>query len=263
MRELIFNADDFGYTRDINDGIVQAHREGVLTSTTLMANGREFGHAVTLAHATPSLDIGVHLVLVGGVSVVTGKLLPKSPAYLPGALLTGSVKLESELRAQIEKVIAAGLRPTHLDTHKHTHLLPQVFRAVVRLAAEFEIPYVRLPLDPTVRIAGLAPTNATSIYKSLARRCSVSFTDNFLGFHLTGRLTEVALLQALAKLPAGVTEFMCHPGLLTEELAAAPTRLKESRQRELEALVSPRVREFIRESAIQLRPFLSQRGMSN
>ncbi|HEX4167417.1 MAG TPA: ChbG/HpnK family deacetylase [Bryobacteraceae bacterium] len=241
MRELIINADDFGFTRDVNDGIVRAHREGVLTSTTLMANGAAFDHAVALAHATPRLDVGVHLVLVQGTSLLTGKPLPNSPAKLPLALL--SLDLEAEMRAQIQKVIAAGIHPTHLDTHKHTHLIPQVFRTAARLAGEFGIPYLRLPLV------------AAPFFKRLARPYPVSFTQHLIGFRLTGSLTEQTFGQALANLPDGLSEFMCHPGLLTAELAAAPTRLKESRVRELEALISPRIHTLLNDSGVRLRGF--------
>ncbi len=255
MKSLIINADDFGFTRDVNAGIVLAHREGVLTSATLMANGGAFEHAVELAQDNPRLGVGTHLVLVKGRSLLTGELLPASPRHLLTALATRSLDVYAELRLQIEKMARAGLTPTHLDTHKHTHLVPAVFRAVVRLAREFHIPYVRLPLDRTVRFLGLRPTLAGKFYRSMAREQGVKVTDHFLGFHLTGSLTEESFALALSQLQDGLTEFMCHPGLLGEELAAAPTRLKESRARELEALVSPRIRNILNDGEVHLREF--------
>ena len=150
---------------------------------------------------------------------------------------------------------SVGLHPTHLDTHKHTHLAPPVFRAVVLLAQEYKIPYVRLPLDQTVRIAGVSPTWAERFYRRIAERHHVSLTDFFLGFRLTGSLTEETFAAALRRLPEGLTEFMCHPGKLGPELAQAETRLKESRVRELEALTSPRIRRLLDDSGIHLRPF--------
>ncbi len=259
MKRLIINADDFGFTGDVNAGIVQAHREGVLTSTTLMANGCAFDDAVRLAGETPSLDVGCHLVLVQGTSLLTGKPLPKGPRQLLFAMARGGLDVYAELRLQIEKILAAGITPTHLDTHKHTHLAPRVFRTLTRLAQEFKIPYVRLPLDRTVRIAGFSPGLAEGFYRRIAQQYGVFLTDNFLGFRLTGSLTEKTLAAAIVALPEGLTEFMCHPGLLGPELSKAETRLKQSRVRELEALTSPWVRRLVAESGVRLSPFCNSK----
>ena len=239
MKRLIINADDFGFTRDVNAGIIQAHREGVLTSATLMANGGAFEDAVRLAHETPTLDVGCHLVLVDGRSVLDGSPFPETPVRL----LFQKLDAYPELRAQIQKIVAAGIRPTHLDSHKHTHLLPGVFRAVVRLAKEFAIPYIRRPL-PSI-----------DLYRRVAQASGVRMTDHLLGFRLTGTLTEDTFAAAIEGLPDGETEFFCHPGLLGPELAQARTRLKESRVRELEALTSPRIRALINAKGICLSPF--------
>ena len=244
MKSLIINADDFGFTRDVNAGIVEAHRSGVLTSATLMANGDAFADAVQLASECKTLDVGVHLVFVQGASLLTGKPLPATPRQLLPALIRGELDVYAEGRAQIQKIMESGIRPTHVDTHKHTHLLPWIFRAASKLAQEFGIAYVRLP-----------PKLPRGLYRRLARRYDVSLTDHFLGFELTGSLTENTLLRVLRKLPEGSSELMCHPGRLGPELAAAETRLKESRVRELEALTSPGVRRFIDEAGVRLRPF--------
>lgn len=242
MRRLVVNADDFGFTPDVNAGIVEAHRNGVLTSTTLMANGEAFDDAVRLAKETPTLDIGAHLVLVQGRSLLDGRPLPETPGQLLAVLARRRLDVYAELKAQIEKIRAAGLRLSHLDSHKHTHLVPAVFRTVVKLACEFGIPWVRLPLD-------------NRYYRRLTRGRNVRMTDHFLGFKLTGSLTEETFAQALNKLEDGITEFMCHPGYLGPELKQARTRLKESRLRELEALTSPRIRDLISAKGIQLTPF--------
>jgi len=255
LKQLIINADDFGFTTDVNAGIVKAHREGVLTSATLMATADAFEDAVHQALATPMLDIGCHLVLVQGRSLRTGMPLPSGPRQLLIALAQRRLDVRTELRLQIEKLLAAGIRPTHLDTHKHTHLVPHVFRIVVQLAQEFAIPYVRLPLDRTVKIAGFPPTLAEPFYRRTALRHHVSVSDHFLGFRLTGSLTEETLAAALAALPDGLTEFMCHPGILGPELARSQTRLKKSRVLELQALTSPRIRRLIAESGVRLSAF--------
>ncbi len=255
MKQLIINADDFGFTRDVNAVIVHAHRQGVLTSTTLMANGEAFDDAVQLASETPSLDVGCHLVLVQGSSLVTGKPFPEKPAQLLFALIRKQIDPYRELRAQLEKILGAGIRPTHLDSHKHTHILPTVFRAVVRLAGEFSIPFVRLPLDHTVPFARLPFAVASRYYRGLARRANVRMTDHFVGFRLTGSLNEENFAAALSALPDGTTEFMCHPGYLSAELQGAATRLKESRVRELKALTSPGIRDLMASKGVRLATF--------
>ena len=251
---LTINADDFGFTRDVNAGIIEAHRDGVLTSTTLMANGNAFEDAVKLAVETPSLDVGCHLVLVQGKSVSTRQALPEKLSQVVRMVATGRLDAYAEFAAQIEKILNAGIKPSHLDTHKHTHLLPKVFRAVVRLAREYSIPYVRLPVDTTLPMA----RTIRRYYDRMLDR-NVMTTDHFIGFRLTGSFTAETFADALMSLPEGRTEFMCHPGRLGNELAAARTRLKESRVKELEALTSPRIREIIAERQIQLTPFAREK----
>lgn len=252
MRQLVINADDFGFTRDVNAGIVQAHREGVLTSTTLMANGDAFEDAVRLARETPTLDIGCHLVLVQGTSLLTGRPLPETPRGVIAALVRRHLDVYAELRAQIERILSAGISPTHLDSHKHTHIVPTVFQAVIRLAQEFQIPFVRLPLDRTAPFANLPCGVADPLYRRMGERRGVRMTDHFLGFRLTGSLNEQSFASALRTIKEGSTEFMCHPGHLETELRNAATRLKESRVRELEALTSPRIRRTMIEAGIRL-----------
>ncbi len=230
MKYLITNADDFGFTRDVNEGIVHAHRQGILTATTLMATGVAFDHAVALARQTPELDIGVHLVLVGSEGY------PPTVARLLSSL--GRIDIYQELVRQVRRVVDAGIHPTHLDTHKHTHLLPPILRAVARIAEEFKIPWVRRPL------AGL--------FHGTLTRHGCRTTDHFSGFALTGRYDAAQLANLIRRLPEGVTEFMCHPGFCTDELRGAQTRLKESRRLELDALTSPEVRAALEESGVVL-----------
>lgn len=250
---LIVNADDFGFTRDVNEGIVEAHCNGILTAATLMANGDAFDHAVDLARHNPSLDIGCHLVIVQGQSVLDpGRTLPASLQGVATSLLLGQLPVYEEFAAQVRKIKTAGIHPTHLDTHKHTHLLPTVLKAVARIARDFSIPWVRRPFD-------FKPgTSATAKLMNLRKPAMISAlrelktTDHFAGFQLTGILNEVNLIATLEQLPAGLTEFMCHPGYLGPELQYAATRLKASRQIELQALTSPAVRRVILDRRISL-----------
>jgi predicted glycoside hydrolase/deacetylase ChbG (UPF0249 family) len=110
-KQLVVNADDFGFTPDVNQGIVEAHRRGILTAATVMANGAAFDEAARLARGTPGLDIGCHLVLVGAPG------FPLTIPQLVGAVALGRIRIYGELVKQVRRIVDAGLSPTHLDTH--------------------------------------------------------------------------------------------------------------------------------------------------
>jgi len=255
VRRLVVNADDFGFTRDVNRGIVEAHTNGILTATTLMACGEQFDDAVRLAREHPSLDIGVHLVLVGQ------EPYPMTVAQLARAVALRRIAIYDELSSQVRKVLDAGLKPTHLDTHKHTHLLPPVLEVVARLSEEFKIPWVRRPFDfpwnPRgvtwkKRAVGRAFGLVRGKFASSLRRHGCRSTDHFAGFQITGKFDASDVAALIRALPEGSTEFMCHPGFCTDELRAARTRLKESREAELRALTDPEVRKALTESGVEL-----------
>jgi len=275
MRRLVVNADDFGFTRDVNEGIVEAHRKGILTATTLMANGMAFGHAVELARDNPDLDVGCHLVLVGGQSLLRpGEDLPGSVTKMMAAITAKILQPYAELRAQVMRILDTGLEPVHMDTHKHTHLFPPVLDAVARLSREFEIPWVRQPFDLPMP-GGEASRNMVpwmikrssrglqfvrKRFELVLRQNGCQTTDHFAGFQMTGRFRAAQLVELIHHLPDGLTEFMCHPGKLGEELLAAPTRLKESREQELEALTSPLVAKALEETGVKLVGFRELTG---
>ena len=220
-----------------------------------MANGDAFEDAIRLAKETPTLDLGGHLVLVQGHSLLDGRPLPETLSALLPVLARRGLDVYGELKAQIEKILATGIRLSHLDSHKHTHLVPGVFRTVVRLAEEFGIPWVRLPLDSTVTLGKWPTKFGNRFYRRFANGKDVRLTDHFLGFRLTGTLTEETFAHAIPNILDGTTEFMCHPGYLEGELQWARTRLKESRVREVGALTSPRIRQLIADHGIELASF--------
>ena len=255
MRRLVVNADDFGLSRDVNRGIIEAHREGILTATTLMATGAAFDDAVQLAQQNPSLDVGCHLVLAGTPP------FPASVAQLMRAIALGRIQIYDELAEQVRRVLEAGLKPSHLDSHKHTHLLPPVLAAVARISQEFGIPWVRRPFDFPLQpgrtpLAKRAVNRAFGMvrghFEQMLARYGCRWTDHFAGFQITGRVDAATLIDLIRRLPEGSTEFMCHPGHCTSELRAENTRLKESRERELNALTAPQVRTALVEARVQL-----------
>lgn len=255
MKRLVVNADDFGFTRDVNRGIVEAHQRGILTATTVMATGAAFDDAVRRARENPSLDIGCHLVLVGSPP------FPRTVAQLVRAVALKRIRIYDELVAQVRRIVDAGLQPTHLDTHKHTHLLPPVLEAVARISEEFRIPWVRRPFDFPLSGTGgswkqRAASQAFGVVRGRFARVLAGHgcrsTDSFAGFQITGRYDARELVALIRALPEGSTEFMCHPGVCTDELRSATTRLKESREQELKALTAPEVRASLEECGVQL-----------
>ncbi len=284
MRGLIVNADDFGLTRQVSQGILVAHRHGILTSTTLMANGRAFELAVSLAGRAPRLGIGVHLNLRDGNPVspiyripslvdARGQLHLTSQQLWVG-ILKGKVSLsdvERELEAQIEKVIRAGISPTHLDGHKHMHVVPGISAIVIRLAQRFGIPNVRCPIEraPNLgrlllstrgnRIAVLKQYLVGRAVSALAWRfrlqleqAGLTTTDRFYGLSETGFLDAQCLEGLLGRVPEGTTELMCHPGWLDVDLIETGTRLLSQRVVELQALMAPAVRKLGADRGIRL-----------
>jgi hopanoid biosynthesis associated protein HpnK len=282
MKSLIVNADDFGLTVGVNAGILRGFQDGILTSTTLMACGPAFEDAAARAREKPDLDVGVHLVLVGGQCVAPVGEIPslvKSNGELPGTLpelvlrLSGGLirieDIEREFRAQIAKVIAAGITPSHLDTHKHTHAHPIVMEAMFRVARDFGILRVRKPFEDT-QIASKVPESSGGLTQrfliSVAGIAAPAFRrglktynlrapDHFFGVMLTGSLSSAALQGLIEHLPEGTSEIMCHPGVYDADLEKSPTRLKQQRQLELDALLDAGVGRAIRESGVRLMPY--------
>jgi chitin disaccharide deacetylase len=281
MKELIVNADDFGLTRGVNEGIIRAHRDGILTSATLMATGPAFEHAVELAKANPKLGVGCHLVLTDGTAVspleeipsladANGRL-PETLAKFVTEVSTWGIRtedIERELRAQIEKIRAAGIDPTHVDTHKHTHVHPRVMSALGRTAQEFGITRVRNPVENlrdswrTARnehvsllkniAASAAVRSVGSWFQEISRRYGLRSPECFLGLALTGQLGPAALRRLIQSVPDGRTEIMVHPGVCDADLAATGSRLQQQRQDEMEGLLAPEVRCEIEKEGVRL-----------
>ena len=283
MIQLIVNADDFGLTEAVNQGILHAHNEGIVTSTTLMANGTAFDSAIRISQRASDLGIGVHLNLTGGRPVSPVRNIPSlvngdgclrwTPARLLRAVVARQVSLaeiEAELREQIGKVCKAGIRPTHLDGHKHVHLIPGVSDIVTRLAVEFSIPAIRCPIEVAPDLRGLlrdANSRAAAIKQCLVWRAVSGFAPRFAqkltkagllfptyfrGLSHTGFLRLRSVLDILSRLPEGVSELMCHPGFVDADLVNSGTRLLAQREIEISALTAPIVKKLVADRGIKL-----------
>ncbi|MDP9038053.1 MAG: ChbG/HpnK family deacetylase [Acidobacteriota bacterium] len=259
---LILNADDFGLTPGINRAVAELHTAGVLTSATLMANGPAFQDAIAIAHALPTLRIGAHIVLTDGAPV-------SDPARIPTLLgpdrhtlrptLTGFLaalllrriredEIEREALAQIRKIQNAGIPLTHIDTHKHTHIVPAVLRPLLRAAARAGVPTLRYPFEPRWSAAISRPATpllrrlqlrALRVFEPTFRTLAPPATDGTLGIAATGHLNPTTLRAILHAIPQhGAFELCCHPGYHDDALSHLPTRLRAHRDIEREALLT-------------------------
>jgi hopanoid biosynthesis associated protein HpnK len=282
-RNLIVNADDLGWTAGVNRGIAEAHRNGIVTSASLLANGGAFAEAVELARDASGLGVGVHVNLNDGPPVAPRESVPSlvndsgefegGPDGLLLKIATRGLSMrevEIEWGAQISKARDAGIEPTHVDGHKHVHMLPGLFEIALRLAKRYGIGAIRVSHEASSLRAALSTgeRRAAAVLKQgvqarglklLARdarkqaeRAGVSTADYFCGIAQTGELTKEGVARLLRSLPEGTTELMCHPGYADDALRKTSTRLQGSRQKEVEILTDKEIRNLVASQGIRL-----------
>ena len=282
MKYLIVNADDLGWADGVNRGIADAHRNGIVTSASLIANGAAFAGAIDVAKNAPALGIGVHLNLSDGKPVADEPVLSLinehgefsgGPENLLLRLARRSLllkEIEREWESQIEKVRLAGISPSHLDGHKHVHMLPGLFEFALRLARRHNIAAIRVSHEASSLRAALSSgeQNSQTVIKqgvqarvlkllahdarALAESAGISTVDYFCGIAQTGELTIEGVKRLLLGLPEGTTEMMCHPGYVDPELEKSPTRLQDSRATEVAILTNPDIRNLVAAQGIRL-----------
>ncbi|MFZ3265395.1 MAG: ChbG/HpnK family deacetylase [Terriglobales bacterium] len=285
MRQLIVNADDFGLTAGVNRAIVETHREGVVSSTTLMANGAAFSAAVEAARALPRLSVGCHVVLTDGApvsppgavdtllairSAEPERFFASLSAFAARATLGGfdREQLVTEITAQIRNIQATGLEVTHLDSHKHAHIFPEILSAMLRAARICGVRAIRSPFVPMKAIMAQQFAGKRALLKRYGqvrilntfaggfrrqtRRAGLRAPDGVIGVIETGSLDAILLQQALTSLPDGTWELVCHPGYADADLRAVHTRLIEARERERTLLTSPELKDFLAKQQISV-----------
>jgi predicted glycoside hydrolase/deacetylase ChbG (UPF0249 family) len=279
---LIVNADDFGFTHGINRAIVEAQRAATVTSATLMARGAEFDEAVRLAQSVPRLSVGCHVVLIAGsplcpVQEVTSLLEGAQRSFRTGwgsfaaAALSGRIipeEVEAEVTAQIRKLQQAGIHVTHLDTHKHVHMFPQVLQPLLRAATACGVPAIRNPFEPMrlgllsqkfgllTRWLGVGTLNAfRRAFRRMVRDAGMISPDGSFGVVSTGKCYPSLFRDMIQHIPEGTWELVCHPGYDDAQLRAMPTRLHQSREEELRILTSPEVPGLLAQNHIRLISF--------
>jgi hopanoid biosynthesis associated protein HpnK len=276
VRRLIINADDFGLTSGVNRGILESHQSGVVTSSTLMACGAQFQEAVALASQVPRLSVGCHVVLVDGAPVLSVEQLSSlaiagSPPRFRESLIgfagraaagrLDQEQIEQEVTAQIQKLQAAGIDVSHLDSHKHTHLFPVVLRGMLRAAKNCGVRAIRNPFEPLVfakvgswkrqfQLRMLQRYRAT--FRNELANAAMVTPDGCIGIAVTGGLTLAAFQSLIENLPEGTWELVSHPGYIDEGLDEIKTRLRASREKELAILTSAAAKESLRRAQIEL-----------
>ena len=268
MKRLIICADDFGRDVAVNQAVEQAHRDGILTVTSLMVGAPAAADAVARAKRLPSLGVGLHLVLADGTPVLQAAEVPAlvgaDGAFDPNMVRAGfrfyfspavRRQLAAEIRAQFEAFRATGLALDHVNGHKHVHLHPTVARLVVEIGREYGMRVVRLPAEPVAPLRDAFPGERPAepawspIVTSLRRRldrAGLMHNDHVFGIAWSGRMVEDRMLGLLPHLPSGVSEIYCHPSVDASSLAGY------RHAEELAALLSPRVRQRISELGLRL-----------
>jgi predicted glycoside hydrolase/deacetylase ChbG (UPF0249 family) len=276
MKKVIINADDFGLVHGVNRGIIKAYQEGILTSTTLMANMPGFEEAVLLAGANPNLGVGVHLNILRGQPISPTEevksLLSQELRFIPrvSSLLRriackrlNFAEVEREFRAQVEKVLGVGIKPSHIDSEKHIHLIRPLFRIVMKLAKEYRIDKVRFiqefcisPQLTQIFKSIFISLSSTSMKKKMVKE-GIQAPDRFYGVCDSGRITTAKLQSALQGVSDGVTEIMVHPGFITQEMIElekliGPYYINAYREKELDALLDEKLPKVLNDLGIQL-----------
>jgi predicted glycoside hydrolase/deacetylase ChbG (UPF0249 family) len=268
---LIINSDDYGRTADISHGIRDAHLHGIVTSTTAMMNMPSAAEDVKSAvKETPSLGLGVHLVLTAGKPLLAPEKVrtltaPDGGFLSLGALIENAASIDpaeakAEWRMQIEKFITAGKKPTHLDSHHHSsYFTPGLFQAMLELAQEYDVA-IRLPLaeKPAATLDGIPETLAAPMLAA-APRLLAQFQprspDAFFATFYDNGATREEILRILDSLPeTGAFEIMCHPGYV-DEAFARESGYAWQRKTEFEILTDPKMRAEIEKRGIQMISF--------
>lgn len=277
MKQLIITADDFGLSTGVNRAVEQGWTDGLLTCASIMPGGGAFEEAVQIARRNPGLQVGLHLTLVHGTSVLSQQEIPglvdTFGNFSDNPAATGMryyfdkrlrVQLEREIEAQIVRVREAGITPTHIDGHLNIHLHPVVFSILTELMPRYGITTFRLAQERLLhnlrferrRIFGKAVERL--IFGGLADharpqldRLRIGYAGEVKGVLNSGRMTEAYILSIIDGLQEGLTEIYFHPGILPD--AEISRRMPDYRhQEELAAITSPTVRERLRELRIQV-----------
>ncbi len=274
-RRLIVNADDFALHPAVNQAVFLAHREGIVTSTTVLAGGIAFFNAVEELQKCPHLGVGAHLCLVDRRPVLPPEKIPSLvnkegrfctsyPGFIRRLLLKkiNLAEVQQELEAQISRLLDSGLKLTHLDSHQHLHLLPGIYQIVadigrkaglcaIRTGAERSPLAARSRSPLSRRLQGKIVCRLGEKRRDFFQREGFRCADHFVGFLRGGSFLLEDWLGLIPELPAGTTEVMVHPGADARTLQEQ-TGWGYHWEEELRALLHPEVRSLLTKNNIEL-----------
>jgi len=229
-QDILVIADDLGLDQAVNEGIFFAFRNGLIGGASLMANGEAFDDVIRRLKDLPNANIGIHLVLVDEKPLTQIKL-PKNHKIFFIKYILGLINLkaiEMEMNAQIDKCLAAGVKPTFINSHQHLHLLPGMMDIVIELAKKYGIPLIRIINEPFHgqgrsfrKIQSVFLKFLSFLAKRKIQKAGLECNDFFVGFINAGNINidDVKYAKNLSKkYPDKVIEFGCHPGYENEEL---------------------------------------------
>ena len=276
MKRLLVNADDFGLSPEVNSGIMLARRAGILRNASLMVAEPAARAAAELARESPALDVGLHVVVCRGRSLLDASRL--GPAVRASGEFVGSpvaagmryffdrsmrAALTDELRAQVERHLELVGYLNHIDGHLNFHVHPLFADILVNLAVEYKVPCIRLPRERVLTTLRLRRDNAprklveSIIFRTLSRRTrrmmterGLTSTDSLFGLHQSGHLSEDYVVGVIDRIRDGATELYFHPAA---DIGGVPPAA--AAQLEVEILTSPRVRDAIDRNGIELITF--------
>ncbi len=265
MKRLIVTADDFGAAHEVNEAVEAAHRRGILSAASLMVSAPAAADAVARARRTPSLRVGLHLVLTEGRPVLPASavrhLVDGSGSFRTDMAALGAAiafsrqarrELAAEITAQFTEFRATGLTLDHCNAHKHFHLHPLIGRLMTEIGGRFGLRAARVPFEPRAR---WAPEALTAPLAALLRRrfraAGLLVPDRVFGLRWSGQFTRDRLLGLMRNLPDGLTEIYLHPATGSFAGAAPGYRYRE----EFEALTAPEIIEASRDPGLRLGGF--------
>lgn len=280
MKALIVTGDDFGFAQPINEAIERAHRDGILTTASLMVGASAAQDAIARARRLPSLKVGLHLVLVEGRPVANPSEVPDlvdgAGEFSTHLVRTGirfffqprvRCQLAREIRAQFETFHRTGLKLDHVNAHNHMHVHPTVLGLILEIGREYGLRAVRVPYEPlfpSLRATSNRPLSRVLSWAVLwpwiqlmrlrLRLAGLASNDFVFGLHDSGHVTAHLLNRFLRSLPHGVTEIYCHPAV---RRCAEIDRSMPDYEPELEyhALISPTVKATVMHCGIRAAGF--------
>lgn len=263
MKKLIVNADDFGLTRSVTDGIIKCYKDGIVRSASFIVNTDAFEYSAEQINKFQGLDIGIHITWVGEdypvaqdvISSVNGKNFYKNWKLVILNRLLGRLKLkdaEREARAQIEKLLKSGIQPSHIDSHQHLHLFPGFTEIIIQLAREYKIPFIRCPVTKRTRYFYL--NFLSNRQRNILRKENFPAQPESFGFEWGGRFSIAALSTIVKNLPSGVSELIVHPGY-EDEYLHKKYRWGYNWRKELDCLESEEAKKLLKEHNVILTSF--------